>query len=161
MLMSLSRKQQLSLHSSMEACLQEGCLIRVSFSPHCLISFDDSDLESKPDQKFSVQKFILSFNLEEYLFVLFFYMEKLYLVHSSLSTGRFFLLKDAAFFIVASSSRQNKIKRFFFFDRLIKENDEALTHPICTAKKDFQSLLITLMPQNKTYTKHSSFIKNQ
>lgn len=59
---------------------------------------------------------------------------------------KIFLLKDAAFFIVASSSRQNKIKRFFFFDRLIKENDEALTHPICTAKKDFQSLLITLMP---------------
>lgn len=59
---------------------------------------------------------------------------------------KIFLLKDAAFFIVASSSRQNKIKRFFFFDRLIKENDEALTHPICTAKKDFQSLLITQMP---------------
>lgn len=60
---------------------------------------------------------------------------------------KIFLLKDAAFFIVASSSRQNKIKRvFLFFDRLIKENDEALTHPICTAKKDFQSLLITQMP---------------
>lgn len=59
---------------------------------------------------------------------------------------KIFLLKDAAFFIVASSSSQNKIKRFFFFDRLIKENDEALTHPICTAKKDFQSLLITQMP---------------
>lgn len=60
---------------------------------------------------------------------------------------KIFLLKDAAFFIVASSSRQNKIKRFFFLIlRLIKENDEALTHPICTAKKDFQSLLITLMP---------------
>lgn len=60
---------------------------------------------------------------------------------------KIFLLKDAAFFIVASSSRQNKIKRFFFLIlRLIKENDEALTHPICTAKKDFQSLLITQMP---------------
>lgn len=59
---------------------------------------------------------------------------------------KIFLLKDAAFFIVASSSCQNKIKRVFFFDRLIKENDEALTHPICTAKKDFQSLLITQMP---------------
>lgn len=39
-----------------------------------------------------------------------------------------------------------KLSEFFFFDRLIKENDEALTHPICTAKKDFQSLLITQMP---------------
>lgn len=160
MLMSLSRKQQLSLHSSMEACLQEGCLIRVSFSPHCLISIDDSDLESKPDQKFSVQKFILSFNLEEYLFVLFFLYGKIISCTFQFVHWKIFLLKDAAFFIVASSSRQNKIKRFFFFDRLIKENDEALTHPICTAKKDFQSLLITLMPQNKTYTKHSNFIKN-
>lgn len=76
----------------------------------------------------------------------FFYMEKLYLVHSSLSTGRFFCWKMQHFSLSLHHHVKIKLSDFFFFDRLIKENDEALTHPICTAKKDFQSLLITLMP---------------
>lgn len=76
----------------------------------------------------------------------FFYMEKLYLVHSSLSTGRFFCWKMQHFSLSLHHHVKIKLSDFFVFDRLIKENDEALTHPICTAKKDFQSLLITLMP---------------
>lgn len=76
----------------------------------------------------------------------FFYMEKLYLVHSSLSTGRFFCWKMQHFSLSLHHHVKIKLSDFFFFDRLIKENDEALTHPICTAKKDFQSLLITQMP---------------
>lgn len=76
----------------------------------------------------------------------FFYMEKLYLVHSSLSTGRIFCWKMQHFSLSLHHHVKIKLSDFFFFDRLIKENDEALTHPICTAKKDFQSLLITLMP---------------
>lgn len=36
---------------------------------------------------------------------------------------KIFLLKDAAFFIVASSSRQNKIKRFFFFDTKVNKRE--------------------------------------
>lgn len=76
----------------------------------------------------------------------FFYMEKLYLVHSSLSTGRFFCWKMQHFSLSLHHHVKIKLSDFFFVDRLIKENDEALTHPICTAKKDFQSLLITQMP---------------
>lgn len=76
----------------------------------------------------------------------FFCMEKLYLVHSSLSTGRFFCWKMQHFSLSLHHHVKIKLSDFFFFDRLIKENDEALTHPICTAKKDFQSLLITQMP---------------
>lgn len=79
--------------------------------------------------------------------VLGFFLRKSYILNIPVCPLEDFLLKDAEFFIVTSSSCQNKIKRvFFFFDRLIKEYDEALIHPICTAKKDFQSLLITHMP---------------
>lgn len=76
----------------------------------------------------------------------FFFTEKLYLKHSSLSTRRFFCWKMQHFLLSLHHHVKIKLSEFFIFDRLIKEYDEALIHPICTAKKDFQSLLITQMP---------------